>query len=294
MTNTPRFQIGEKTMPMCKQVIQTIKKRKSCRSFSSQEIDAAAFQKLSDYLAESDAEAKASARFLLVQNKEKDNETPQKLGTYGMVTGANHFIVGICQKQEINELVFGYLFEEIVLFATDLGLQTCWLGGTFKRDAFNQKIQLRESEIIAIVSPVGYRKEKPRLFENAVRAVVGANDRKPWSDLFFHEKATVPLKEDSDDPYCIALAMVRLGPSASNKQPWRVIKAEDAYHFYVCRTKNYLRANYDMQKNDIGISMCHFELTLKELGIEGSWGQRPGVGTPFDWEYITTWTPSDM
>ena len=279
---------------MCKQVIRNIKERRSCRSFSTRELDAVALQKLSDTLNEMNAEAKASARFLLIQNQAEYNGAPQKLGTYGMVTGATHFIVGICQKQEIDALAFGYMFEEIILFATDLGLQTCWLGGTFKRDAFNQKIQLGESESIAIVSPVGYQTEKPRFFENAVRAVVDANNRKPWSDLFFYENVSAPLKEDTQEPYHIALAMVRLGPSASNKQPWRVIKGKDGYHFYLCRTKNYPRANFDMQKNDIGIAMCHFELSAKELGLNGSWGLRSGVDTPFEWEYITTWTPSDM
>jgi nitroreductase len=281
-------------MPICKQVIKNIKERRSCRSFSSEKIDAEAFRKLSDFLNEMNETAQETARFMFVQNQKQKNGASQKLGTYGMISGANCFIVGICPKQSTDALAFGYFFEEIILFATDLGLQTCWLGGTFNRDAFNQKISLKENEIIAIVSPVGYQKEKPRLLENAVRAVIGANNRKQWSDLFFHEDITVPFKEDSNDPYQIPLAMVRLGPSASNKQPWRVIKGKDGYYFFLCRTKNYLRSSFDMQKNDIGIAMCHFELSAKELGLDGSWEIRPSTDSPYDWEYITTWTPSKM
>ena len=35
---------------------------------------------------------------------------------------------------------FGYVFEWLILRATDLGLATCWLGGTFKRGAFGQAV----------------------------------------------------------------------------------------------------------------------------------------------------------
>jgi len=74
-------------------------------------------------------------------------------------------------------LEFGYLFEKIVLFATDLGLQTCWLGGTFNKGNFEQNMNLLSNEFIPIVSPVGTKKEKPRVFESAMRAVIGANKK---------------------------------------------------------------------------------------------------------------------
>jgi hypothetical protein len=44
-----------------------------------------------------------------------------------------------------------------------------------------------------------------------------------------------------------------------------------------------------LQKNDIGIAKCHFDLTLKELGIKGSWKELKNVNSPDDWEYIVSW-----
>ena len=84
--------------------------------------------------------------------------------------------------------------------------------------------------------------------------------------------------------------MVRLGPSASNKQPWRIIKDKNAYHFFLCRTRGYGVTGYDMQKNDIGIAKCHFELSANELGLKGTWQEIKNISTPNDWEYICSWS----
>ena len=177
-----------------------------------------------------------------------------------------------------------------MLFATDLGLQTCWLGGTFNKGNFEQNMNLLSNEFIPIVSPVGTKKEKPRVFESAMRAVIGANKRKPWSELFFETDSLVPLNEENEGEYAVPLEMVRLGPSASNKQPWRIIKDKNVYHFFLCRTKGYGLTGFDMQKNDIGIAKCHFELSANELGLKGTWEIIKNINTPNDWEYICSWS----
>jgi hypothetical protein len=72
--------------------------------------------------------------------------------------------------------------------------------------------------------------------------------------------------------------MVRLGPSASNKQPWRIVRDGRLWHFYLLRTPRYianlgskLGAIADIQRLDMGIAMCHFELTALEKGLGGQW-----------------------
>ena len=277
-------------MEFKKSVIELIKNRTSCRTFNTNGIDNLALQKLKNYIAKINAETKIKARFLFTQNNNIGGRTEKKLGTYGVISGANSFIVGIIDKDEKNALEFGYLFEKIILAATDLGLQTCWLGGTFKKSNFEQKSSLHENEIIPIVSPVGIKKEKPRVFESAMRAVIGASKRKPWNELFFEKNNSVPLSEQNADKYAIPLEMVRLGPSASNKQPWRIIKDKSLFHFFLCRTKGYGVTNFDMQKNDLGIAKCHFELSANELGLKGKWEEMKNVNTPDGWEYINTWS----
>jgi len=45
-----------------------------------------------------------------------------------------------------------------------------------------------------------------------------------------------------------------------------------------------------MQKNDIGIAKCHFELSANELGLKGTWEKIKNINTPNDWEYICRWS----
>lgn len=270
-----------------KHITEVIKIRSSCRTYETHEIDETTLEKLKNYLDEINLEAKNNERFLIVNKK--SIETGEKLGTYGVISGASSFIVGIINSDKQDAVSFGYLFEKIILYATDLGLQTCWLGGTFKRDDFVKYTNLKGNEYIPIVSPVGYKKDKTRFLESTMRKVVGANNRKPWNELFFEGSITNPINENNAGFYAAPIEMVRLGPSASNKQPWRIIRDNNLYHFYLCRTKGYGVENYDIQKNDMGIAMCHFELTAKELGLEGDWQELKNLNKLNEWEYIITW-----
>jgi nitroreductase len=276
-------------MDFQKPVIELIRLRRSCRTYNGMEIDGIRLQKLQDYIAEVNENTKIKARFALTTNQGMNGQKSVKLGTYGVISGAPAFIVGILDQQENKAPEFGYLFEKIVLFATDLGLQTCWLGGTFKQGDFQQNVSVGANEFIPIVSPVGTKKDKPKVLESVMRTMVSANNRKPWQELFFAENAATPLAEQNAGQYALPLEMVRLGPSASNKQPWRIIKANNSFHFFLCRTKGYGGTRYDMQKNDLGIAQCHFELAAQELGLQGNWQQDESADKPNDWEYIATW-----
>ena len=270
-------------------ILNLIKTRKSSRTFKEIAIEEKALDKLKAYIAELNGETKIKARFVFVSGDDSALTEGKKLGTYGFIKGARSFLVGVLDKNEQDALEFGRLFEKLVLFATDLGLQTCWLGGTFKKSDFEKSLSLKDNEFIPIVSPVGYEKDKLRVFESAMRVVVGADNRKPRGELFFDGDISSPLNGSEAEPYATALEMVRLGPSASNKQPWRVIKDKKGLHFYLCRTKGYGVPSYDVQLNDIGIAKCHFELTAKELGLHGSWQKLENAPSPAGLEYVCSW-----
>jgi hypothetical protein len=96
--------------------------------------------------------------------------------------------------------------------------------------------------------------------------------------------------------------MVRIGPSASNKQPWRIIRDADppVFHLFLERTKNYYENNrrmfglMDIQRIDMGIAMCHFETSCREAGIAGAWAVNPpqGINLPPRTSYVATWSPT--
>jgi hypothetical protein len=83
------------------------------------------------------------------------------------------------------------------------------------------------------------------------------------------------LPEGASGRYLEPLEMLRLGPSASNRQPWRVVKEQgrDIFHLYLRRSKGHdkLIKAVERQRIDMGIAMSHFELTVRELGLGEQW-----------------------
>lgn len=280
-------------MEFKKPIIDIIKQRTSTRTYDGSALEQKDFEILSAYLEEINKEIKIKARFIIVSNLGTKNEGSKKLGTYGFIAGATSYIIGIMDNDEKDCLEFGYVFERIVLFATSLSVGTCWLGGTFNRRNFEGISNLKENEFIPILSPVGYKKEQQRVFETTLRASISADNKKPWSELFF-DKNLKPLSENDAGKYSIPLEMVRLGPSASNKQPWRIVKDDNMFYFFLFRTKGYGLASYDMQKNDMGIAKCHFDLSRQELGLKGSWVELKDIDVPNEMEYLFSWVGREV
>jgi len=60
-------------------------------------------------------------------------------------------------------------------------LQTCWVGGTLRRDAFALAMDAGKDEIVPAVSPVGVARVRRRLSDNLLRWAAGSKNRKPCS-----------------------------------------------------------------------------------------------------------------
>lgn len=246
---------------------------------------------LATYLENLEGPFKTKTRYKLLEKKAlEDNNI--KLGTYGMIRGASSFIAAVTEKKDMSLEELGYELEKFILYATSLGLGTCWLGGTFKKGEFSKAMKLSSEEIIPIVTPIGYPSIKKSMLASLVRTVVGSKNRKSWQELYFDGSFDRKLTKNQAGVYASALEMVRLGPSASNKQPWRIVKDKERFHFYLCHTKGYAKPlGVDMQKIDMGIAMCHFDLTLKEAGIQGSFQKcEPSIEKKVDLtEYIISY-----
>ena len=193
---------------------------------------------------------------------------------------------------------FGYLMERIVLFATDIDLGTCWLGGSFRKSSFAKRISASSGESVPAVSSVGYVSDTRYTADTAIRRSAGSRRRFSWEHMFFHSEFGAPISREDAGAYAVPLEMIRLGPSASNKQPWRIIKDGDTWHFYLQRTRGYREAwtmkllrVADIQRLDMGIAMSHFELTANELGLRGRWEvSEPEIERPDELtEYTASW-----
>ncbi len=226
-------------------------------------------------------------RFDLVDFAETPHELLKSLGTYSVIKDARLFMAGCVSNTGRYLEDYGYAMEKNILKAVELGLATCWLGATFNRNGFSELLRASEHENIPAVSPVGYPADKRRLADNMMRKVANSDTRKHLFEISFLDDFDTPRVPANK--FKTVLECVKLGPSATNQQPWRFVKEDSKliFHLFLERTKGYL---YPAGQNiDMGIAMCHFELAARELGFTGEWVvSDPGIEAGGR-EYIATW-----
>ncbi|MDE7375958.1 MAG: hypothetical protein K2N16_03825 [Muribaculaceae bacterium] len=264
-------------------VVDAIKRRHSVRTYQNKPLSEEDLIKIKDYAAGLSNPFGAQVVVGILQ-KNIGGE-PVKLGTYGVIKGASTFLGASVAPGEHALEGLGYAFEDLVLYATSLGLGTVWLGGTFSRGDFRRAMNQPDGWLLPIVSPIGYPAEGRSMIEKITRKMAGSDSRKPWSDLFFDGDFLTPLTEEAAGEWREALEMVRLAPSATNSQPWRVVRRGGEFHFYAS-CKDYS----GFKPIDMGIAMQHFDATLRSQGIEGQFvTDNPNMVLPANCAYVMTW-----
>ncbi|MFC0272819.1 nitroreductase family protein [Metabacillus herbersteinensis] len=280
-----------------KSVIETMSKRQSIRTYETQTISESHCKRIEEYLNQDKnliGPFGRKGKIKIIQVTDNVTDKGIKLGTYGFIKNPKAYIVGISENNKYSIVEFAHTFHKLVLYLTELEIGTCWMGGTFNRNSFEKEISLNAGEFIPGITPIGYPKDKQRVFDKALRFVVKADNKKLWDKLFYSSTFENSLEKKQAGELGLPIEMVRLGPSASNKQPWRLVLTEDrkVCHFYIEHTPNYsAKLGYDMQLLDMGIAMCQFELACDELEIEGGWVvEDPKLVHPNEQiEYVGSW-----
>jgi hypothetical protein len=223
---------------------------------------------------------------------ETESHEKAKIGTYGFIQNAQGYILGGSTQDTQKLFDYAFVLENIVLYLTSLGIGTCWLGGRFQKQEAMAHLSLADNEIIPAITPIGYPTEKPRLKERMVRVVLNARNRKLEDQLFFYETFEQPLGDRAGD-FQQALYCLRIGPSAQNKQPWRLLFSTDfsQVHFYVTSPLgDHPLYMCDPAYLDIGIAYNHFKAGLNKVGIAGKLVvEEPEIQKPEGYSYIATW-----
>ncbi len=274
--------------------LDVINRRISVRSYSDKVLEESLLNEL-DKICSSPGQGPfgATVRFKILDLDPLEKAELKPLGTYGVIKGARFYILAAVEEGPGALDDTGYLFEKIILQATAAGLGTCWLGGTFKRAAFASKMNLSAGEMLPAITPVGYPANQVSATDSLMRFGARSSKRKPREELFFAGDGHTPLSVNGIGDYRDALEAVRLGPSASNKQPWRIVMPEPGiFNLYLKENIVYNRimGKIRIQRLDMGIAMCHFELVAKERGLGGSWQkpvqskEMPHLSHIADWE----------
>ena len=240
---------------------EVIENRRSVRTYSGT-LTKEDKQKLSEYINSLTNPFGVKSEFRFLSSDEHDVSSP-------VIVGTDEFIAAKVQQAEQFELAYGYDFESVCLYAASIGIGTVMLAGTLSRRAFEKAMELNRGEVMPLASPIGYPAEKMSVREKMMRGGVKADERLPFEKLFCKNDFTAPLQLDNAGKFGEALQMVRLAPSAVNKQPWRAVVCGNSVHFFKKGNKGFTSDEFDLQMIDMGIALAHFDLTLKEMGAQG-------------------------
>ena len=258
-------------------IIQAMKERRSVRSFNGQALAPNIISDLQKAIEESYT---LFGGKITIRLKYFDLKGDFKPSTYGVIKGASDYFLMAIGEGEDSALTARFQFEQIVLKAWEMGLGTCWIAGTYKGSQFDQGEKWPEGESLKIICPVGFP-EKQRMFEKVMRFTVGSDKRKPFSELFFENDFNKPLSPESK--FGEALEMLRIAPSSTNSQPWRVLVNGDKVLFYY-------KPKSPASILDTGIGICHFIETEKYNGFEGKFYKATEFPTPpEDWRYLVSY-----
>ncbi|MDQ7094401.1 nitroreductase family protein [Desulfosporosinus sp. PR] len=161
--------------------------------------------------------------------------------SYGLFTNVRSVILmkGNKELKNLKERI-GYYGEDLVLAITDLGLGTCWVGGTFDKE----ELIVDDSEELVCVVLVG-KVAAPSLTEKMMRS---ATHRKV-------KNMAERIISDQPVPQWVQNGMkaVLLAPSAKNTQ-----KAMFKYENNILSAQ--IADDYSLDLTDLGIAKKHFEL----------------------------------
>lgn len=270
--------------------------RSSCRNFKTDpltDLEIEQIQAILDKVSLRTGPFGNKIRLFLIAHQKLSKEEAGELKASATIRGAKSFIVGIVKKNKMDYEDFGYLFEHVVLDCTELGLATVWMGSTFNRPAFEKYLKMQEDEAIPAITPIGHSKDSQGLIGGIFRKSINADNRKPWSEIFFKDNFSTPIKAEAcPEKYKKALEWVNVGPSARNKQPWRLLIKDNEVHFYLEAEsmENNLPAIRGFQRMDIGIAMAHFEIGMDYFGEKGKWAILDDINikAPKKYQYIST------
>jgi nitroreductase len=186
------------------------------------------------------------------------------VGSYGKVRNAPHYIAFVGDDRvPTADVALGYMGEGIILEATSLGLNTCWVAGFFRPDVVRKHIDVSNTESVKAVTPIGYAENEQDRIDGLRAGHNKPHRRRELSSLIID--GSLPPKEWM----LKALEAARLAPSAINRQPWRFSVEKDSVTINEPISRNWVsRISYRL---DCGIAMLHLELGALAAGVRGEW-----------------------
>lgn len=221
--------------------LSTITKRCSRRKYTSQEIDAEQVLALKSLIHSYNEMANLNMKLIT----EKGGELFDGLRkSYGMFSGVQNYIalIGKSDDPHRKEKV-GRFGELLVLEATQMGLATCWVAGTY--DKKSAEYLVREGEILECVIVIGHSAEKHSLRERFIEENLHRKNDAKYMKMDTAGK--------TPDWFFRGMDAVYHAPSALNLKPY-------LFHHQAGKVTAEITKESDYAMIDLGIAKLHFEI----------------------------------
>ena len=208
-------------------IYEAMRARHSVRAYEQREIEGEIKDMLEDKIAE--LNGRSGLHIQLITHESKAFDSP--MAHYGKFSGVTDYIAMIGKKDDKLEEKCGYYGEKLVLFAQQLGLNTCWVAVSYKK--IKTAYMLDAGEKLCIVIAIGYGKTQGVPHKSkAPSEVADMGDVPEW----FKKGVEAAL----------------LAPTAVNQQK---------FFFAIADGKVSAKAGRGFYSRiDLGIAKCHFEL----------------------------------
>lgn len=210
------------------ELIEAIRLRHSVRKYAPQAVSPEAAERLQALIGECNAESGLHLQLVLEEPKAFAGGWMH----YGKIQGARNYLALIGKKSEELDEQCGYYGERIVLEAQCLGLNSCWVGLTYRK--VPQAFSLGQGEKLVAVAALGYGETQGMQRKSKTPEQVAT------------------LRGDEPQWFLDGVSAALLAPTAMNQQKFRF---EYLSGKVAATTKR-----GPFCKVDLGIAKLHFEI----------------------------------
>ena len=217
--------------------LEAIKARHSVRQYLDKPIEAEKIEAIQACIDLCNREG--GVHLQLVTNEPKAFRKGVDWPKYGKFGNVENYIAVVAPKGKGGDMTAGYYGEKVVLLVQALGLNSCWVGLTFKK--VKQAYSVGEGEVLKAVISIGY----------GTTQGVQHPQKKSIADIAVNKSST----SNFPDWFVNGVEAALLAPTAVNQQKFEFILHDDNRVEAVAKFSLIGYAHLDL-----GIAKYHFEV----------------------------------
>ena len=224
-------------------LLEAIEARHSVRRYLDKEIPADVIAALQDKIAECNKAGNLNIQLVL-------NETRAFTGmlSYGKFSGVKNYLVMVGKKSDDLDERVGYYGEQLVLLAQQLGLNSCWVGLSYRK--VPEAYQVGKDEKLVCIIALGYGETQGK--NHKIKTEKDVSNASANTPIWFRKGVEAAL----------------LAPTAINQQ-----KFSFEYIQPQCDNIHKVKANKGFSivgytQIDLGIAKLHFEIGAGKENFE--------------------------